>query len=313
MISALHLSKLTNHKFFLTIWILFGVFTSFTLVILKNPTTFYITFTLSLVGASFGLGLPEFMALFADTTKDENRARLSSVILLLIFALILAFGLLMSANILLDALILAIWRLSGLIGIPLFEDSLKHKETRRKPSTVSPLKNRAVLLYLIPWYTFSLVNYLSWSICSRIYGEDFISSSVLLSGIISGIFAIIAGFLADSIGRKRTLIAGFISFGIGYAVLGINPFSIQAWYLYTVLDGISWGILGVIFYLRYGVISQMENQVRSIMPLVFALRDFRFSTSDVRSFYSRGCAFICHSLFCRVLLVFGYFPFDVCS
>jgi len=272
--SASHLSKLADRKFFLTTWILFGVFSSFSLMILRNPTAFSVAFTLSLIGVSFGLGLPEFMALFADTTKNENRARLSSVILLLIFVFIFAFGFLMSASLFLNALILAIWRLSGLTSIPLFEDFLKHKELEKKSSMVLLLKDRAVLLYLIPWNTFSLVNYLSWSICSRIYGENFIRFSVLLSGIISGIFAIVAGFFADNVGRKRTLIVGFISFGIGYAMLGINPSNIHAWYLYTVLDGISWGILSVIFCLRYGETFQMENQVKSIMLLVFCLTQF---------------------------------------
>ena len=56
-----------------------------------------------------------------------------------------------------------------------------------------------------------------------------------------------AGFFADKIGRKRTLIGGFIIFGIGYAVLGITPFNVYAWYLYMAFDGIAWGIIYVIF------------------------------------------------------------------
>jgi len=245
--SASYLSKLTNRKFFLTTWILLEVFSSFMLAILKKPTTFNVTFILVLIGVSFGLGLPEFMALFADTTKNENRARLSSIILLFMFVTIFAFRFLISTNLSLNVIILAIWRLFGLTSIFLFEYFLEHKEVKKGPSIALLFKNRMVLFYLIPWTIFSLVNYLSWSICSRIYEENFISSSALINGIISGIFAVVAGFLADNVGRKRTLIAGFISFGIGYAMLGINPFNIYAWHLYTFLDGVSWGILSVIF------------------------------------------------------------------
>jgi len=247
MISAYYANKLGNRKYFLGTWILIGAFSSFTLTMLREATIFNVIFLLALIGASFGLGLPEIMALFADATKNENRGRLSSIILLLIFVTVLVLGFLMTANLSLNALILAVWRLVGLASIPLLEDFLENKETRNKSSIALLFKNRVVLLYLIPWAIFSLVNCFSWSIFSRIYGESFMRSSALLSGIISGIFAVVAGFLADSVGRKRILIAGFVSFGIGYAVLGINPYNIYAWHLYTVLDGISWGILSVIF------------------------------------------------------------------
>jgi len=113
---------------------------------------------------------------------------------------------------------------------------------------VSILNERSVLLYLIPWTVFSMVNYLSWPISNKIHGEDFVYFSVLVNNIIAGISALVASFFADNIGRKRALVGGFIIFGIGYALLGINPFNIYAWYFYTIVDGIAWGIIYVIFW-----------------------------------------------------------------
>ncbi|MEM5868163.1 MAG: MFS transporter [Candidatus Aenigmatarchaeota archaeon] len=92
-----------------------------------------------------------------------------------------------------------------------------------------------------------MVNYLGWPINSKIHGENFVSFSVLVSNVIAGVSTVIAGFVADKIGRKRTLLAGFILYGIGYAVLGINPFNVYTWYLYTFIDGVAWGIFFVVF------------------------------------------------------------------
>ena len=241
-------SRLTNRKRFLLVWTFFGAFSSLSLAVLENATIINVVVALSLIGVSFGFGLPTCMAIFADITKEDNRAQFGSIILLLMFLGIFAFGFIMPADLSLSVLVLIIWRLLGLVGILSFGNFLESVETKRGPSIVSLLKDRLLLLYLIPWIVFSLINYLSWPICNRIHGEGFIRFSVLVNGIIAGISALVAGFLADNIGRKRTLVGGFIIFGVGYAVLGIYPFDIYAWYLYTVIDGIAWGIISVIFW-----------------------------------------------------------------
>ncbi len=67
--------------------------------------------------------------------------------------------------------------------------------------------------------------------------------------VITAIFAVISGFIADKIGRKRLAIIGFIMLGIGYAVNGLfsgsNIFLTSI--IYIVADGIAWGIFYVLF------------------------------------------------------------------
>lgn len=274
---ASFLSKIICQKRFFLAWTLIGMFSSFTLIMLENVTTASVAFILCLVGVSFGLGLPTCMANFSAATKEDNRARFGSIVLFLMFLSMFAFGFIMPTHLSLVVLVLAIWRLLGLVGILLLGDFLENIEVKKSPSVFSLFKKRLILLYLIPWVVFSLINYLSWSVAGRIYKEDFIQFSVLVNNMIAGIFAPVAGFLADNIGRKRTLLGGFIIFGIGYAVLGIYPFNIYALYLYTIIDGIAWGVIGVIFWFTiWGDLAHGESSEKyyAIGILPYALSGF---------------------------------------
>jgi len=84
---------------------------------------------------------------------------------------------------------------------------------------------------------------------------------MIIESVFGGIFAIVSGFLLDSVGRKRMAITGFVTLGLGYAILGIYPENLLSWYFYAIVDGIAWGVLFVIFVitiwgdLSYGVPS----------------------------------------------------------
>jgi len=242
------INKLRSQKHFLLAWTLMGVFSSLALIMLETASVVNVSFLLTLVGISFGLGLPSCMASFANITKIENRARFGSIVILSIFFGMFAFRAIMPTNLFFGALVLAVWRFLSVASLPLLGNLLEGREQNTSPSMVSILNERSVLLYLIPWTVFSMVNYLSWPISNKIHGEDFVYFSVLVNNIIAGISALVASFFADNIGRKRALVGGFIIFGIGYALLGINPFNIYAWYFYTIVDGIAWGIIYVIFW-----------------------------------------------------------------
>jgi MFS family permease len=240
-------NKFSSRKRFFLVWTLIGIFSSFTLIILETPTIVNVLIVTLFVSISFGLGLPISIACFADITKEENRARFGSIAILFMFLGTFAFGFIMSTDLFLNSVVIAVWRCLGLIGISLSEN-LDNLERKKNPTFVSLLNDRSVLLYLIPWTAFSLVNYLSWPISSKIHGEDFVYFSSLIENIIAGISALLIGFLADNIGRKRVLVSGFIIFGIGYAVLGIYPSNVNAWYFYMLADGIAWGMIYVIFW-----------------------------------------------------------------
>ncbi|MEM4704144.1 MAG: MFS transporter [Candidatus Bathyarchaeia archaeon] len=223
-----------------------GVLSSLTTVFLQITSFEIIIVVALLTSVSFGLGLPVVMALFAEGTRPENRGRTSAVVLLSFSFATIALKLALTENIVINALVLASWRATGFIAFLLLRQH-KKIDAEKSSSFVQILKTRQFFLYLVPWAIFSLVNYLAWSINMEFLGEDFIHFLTSIENIIAGIFALIAGFVSDIFGRKRLLMAGFVIFGLGYAVLGVFPLNIYSWYLYTVMDGVAWGIIYIIF------------------------------------------------------------------
>jgi MFS family permease len=105
-------------------------------------------------------------------------------------------------------------------------------------------------------------------------GENFVFVSTVFENILTAVFAIVTGFFADAVGRKRLAIMGFAMLGIGYAALGFfqNTYS---WYFYTVVDGIAWGAFYVIFlFTLWGDIAQGHNSekfyVIGTLPYLFS-------------------------------------------
>jgi MFS family permease len=202
---------------FLLFWMLFGTISSIAPLFMDTTAVGGVLAVSALFSVSLGLGLPVCMAEFADSTAVENRARLGGITLLLMMGLGALTSSLLTENIMTSLLFLTCWRGLGLIAF--FFTSLDRRNIRKKYDVtfISILKQRSFVLYVIPWIMFSLA------------------------------FAIAGGFLCDIFGRKRIIIVGFIMLGVGYAVLGMYPLSLFCWYFYTVIDGIAWGILFVIF------------------------------------------------------------------
>jgi MFS family permease len=150
-------------------------------------------------------------------------------------------------NVFINSLILTSWRALGSTAFIFLDIKEGDLNERIKSPLKSILKERSFVLYLIPWTIFSLVNYLSWDINAKVYGNELFQISVLIENIIAGVSAIVAGLFSDIKGRKLVTIGAFTLIGLGYAVLGIYPSNIISWCLYVVVDGVAWGIISVIF------------------------------------------------------------------
>jgi MFS family permease len=174
------------------------------------------------------------------------------------------------------ALILATWR-----GIGLFLFLLaRPKEDYRKENLVevsyrSVLLDKSLLLYLVPWTMFCLINFLEAPILTIFLGEDFSSFVPISEYGIGGFVALIGGWFADSVGRKRVIIFGFIMLGIGYALLGLFQDIILSWYLYIIVDGVAWGIFSLMFYLViWSELAETRNKEKyyliGVLPFLIA-------------------------------------------
>jgi hypothetical protein len=251
--------RVRNRTTFFAAWMMLGTFSSLTLVFTSFSTVLNISLILFMFGIAFGLGVPASIGNFADGTPIENRAKLGGLVLFVNGVGAFLFGTFMINDIILQAIILATWRMSGLILFLLLKRSQKDIEKHSSVSYRYIVSQRSFILYIIPWIMFSLVNYLSIPIQFKILSEEQVKLFVTIESALAGIFAILGGFLSDTFGRKRIAIIGFVMLGLSYAILGIYPENLFSWYLYTLVDGTAWGIFYVIFImtlwgdLSYGV------------------------------------------------------------
>ncbi|MDH5690775.1 MAG: MFS transporter, partial [Candidatus Bathyarchaeota archaeon] len=213
--------------------------------------TAYILLVSFLLGISLGLGFPSCLAYFGDYSIEENRGRLAGITFFASSLCILFIGLLLSfSTLVVGALILAAWRGIGFLSFLL----ARSKQNYRKEKMIevpyrAVLRDRPFLLYLLPWAMFCLINFLEIPVEINLFGEDFAEFMPIAEFGIGGFVALIGGWFADSVGRKRIIIVGFIMLGIGYAVLGLFHWFTPSWYLYIIVDGIAWGIFLPMFFL----------------------------------------------------------------
>lgn len=227
-------------------WLFFGVIStiSFYFVQFLPPLYFFLA---SLVwGISFGLGMSPCLAYFADLTSFNNRGFIGGLIFFIanaLSSLVITFSL----NFGLCTLIAAIWRASSLLI--LFLIPLKTKDSFKKYAAFSLIIDRKFLLYFVPWFMFSLIFSLQKIVAEHFLETDFYDFLRAVEAAFATISVITAGKLCDNVGRKRVVIYGFVSLGIAYAIVGIFPASFISWFIFSVIDGIAWGIFFLIFFL----------------------------------------------------------------
>lgn len=256
-------SEKVRKLYFLHLWIVLGIVCSFLLILIYNVALAHISIIFILLGISFGLGMPSCLAYLADHTQIENRGLVSAIILLAsnlsAFPLAIFFT---ALDLTIYLIILTVWRIFGLLLIA----SLKPKEkfSFEAPKHIpfsSVLQNRQLVLYLVPWLMFGFIDRFGKIVFRNFIELDLYQSLLLIEPIIAVFSIFLGGLLCDRIGRKKVVIYGFVSVGFAYALIGIAPMTMISWYLYIALDGITAGILSVIFLLIiWGDLSQLHKR-----------------------------------------------------
>lgn len=236
---------------FIFYWMLAGVGLSFFLLGVDIATFSSLLIVSVLFGAYFGLGMPTCLGYFAASTEAGNRSRLAGLAFLIVslgFFLFMAIGI---EGVLFNAIILSIVKSAGLLLLIFLKPDEKQINQGDQMSYSYVIKNRSFLLYFIPWLTFALVNFVAVPIVDIIaelhYPEDIVILFPIIENVTAGICAVVFGFLADLVGRKRLVLAGFSLLGVGYGCLGLFQNYIYAWWFYTIVDGVAWGVFYTIF------------------------------------------------------------------
>jgi hypothetical protein len=206
-------------------------------------------------GLYFGLGMPATMAYHSSFTEISGRAALGGFTFLIIGATFAVVGSLVSYGLTVICLLLLAIRL---IGLFVFHSMPQKQEPIKDPVKVQYrgiITQKSFLSYFIPWLMFALINYMTYPVVDRAIGDNFTFLSIAES-IIIAVVAVLTGLIADKWGRKRLIIIGFVMIGIGYAVLGLDSHQISVGIytigdfgrvVYSIADGIAWGIFFVLF------------------------------------------------------------------
>jgi MFS family permease len=124
-------------------------------------------------------------------------------------------------------------------------------------------EKKVVILYLVPWLLFSIINVtLAKNNSTHIFEQTSASFYVLLIALqVIGVCfgAIIAGFVADFFGRRIVLAVTLSLYGTSSALGGIftNP---QVFSVMYFINGMSWGILFVMYiFVVWGDLANKDN------------------------------------------------------
>lgn len=257
-LSSILIQKIKNRFKFIVYWIVVGILLSPITLLIGNVSFFSTILLASILGFYGGFGFSVVMGYYSATTQKINRAKISglSVFFVTIFFVIMTLGQeyvlspMVSSGTMFAMISVTICKLVSLIAILLLkpiESSVSNEETI---SYKAVLKTREVLLYFLLWLMFSVVNNFVNPILYDSFGNtQFFAQMTMVETVLSGILAILFGFLADRVGRKRLLFIGFVLLGLGYALLGLLSAYPMSLPFYTILDALAWSIFSPIFLL----------------------------------------------------------------
>jgi MFS family permease len=233
----------------LILWALLGAaMTALLALMASNGSPINILIS-ALFGASSGVGFPSCLAYFADATDTENRGTYGGITWSTVgFGILGLYLLTSSLNTVQTFQVLALWRFLGFVGFFfLFRNQGKVALPVDVPSYQAILGRKDMVLYLLPWIMFSLVNFAEAPIVTHLPSYPDLAGFAEFA--ITGLFAIVGGMLADIVGRKRVIIAGFALLGVEYAVFGLFSTTPAIWYVYTTFDGVAWGMFAAVFFM----------------------------------------------------------------
>jgi MFS family permease len=235
---------------FLNLWTFAGAIATLLLTTVSSNGMLANALLASFLSVSIGVGLPSCLSYFADSTSIENRGSVGGIIWGAVGFAILIFAFLISTLGQWETIVaLTIWRLFGGVGFLVLNRKHEKFAAQKSPSYLELIRKREILLYLFPWVMFSLINFAEAPILERVFGAEFFAFVQLVEYAFIGIFAIVGGVIADVVGRKRVVIAGFIMLGIEYAVISVFSISPVISYLFLTFDGITWGLFASVFFM----------------------------------------------------------------
>jgi len=247
----------------LFLWMFVGGLASALLLTVRSNSSEMNMLVSLAIGISMGAGLPSSLAYFADTTSVGNRGFFGGLTFFLVGIFSIGFlGVAVSFSDMTLISTMVIWRIAGSAMFLLFCKNMKAEKKHRIPSFSQIFRRKDLVLYLVPWLMFCLVNEIGAPLAQNLFGSLY-STVGLIELVVSGVFALIGGIIADLAGRKRVIIIGFVLLGVDYAALSLLSGVQASWYIYGALDSIAWGMFASVFFMTlWGDLAQDHEKDR---------------------------------------------------
>jgi len=231
------------------------------LLYLPIPGVFGICLYSILAGFFSGFALANILAAFISKTTFNNRGSTSGIFVFMVYLILFVFTILVSSLHEL-AIILVILKIFSLFL------SLRIKDFRFNTESIEYTKttNNTKSMFLIVWGIFllsdvALQTYFRYLETIGIIPPQglFSYSGLHMISQIIGLFTILfGGILMDIYGRKKLMMFSFAYLGINYAIISSSRGILN---YFTILDGIAFGILTVLFLLvLWGDICKPSNR-----------------------------------------------------
>jgi MFS family permease len=258
--------KIRSTRPFLFGWITMGVISTLSIVEMSVAPPLSAYATAFFLGTSAGLGIPSILACFAEFAPIGNRGTFGGFVWGSSgFLILLLGGALSGMDVHSQFLFLALWRGLALISpILLMKKDREEKPEQSVQQYSAILTDKSLLMYLLPWIMFCLVNWAEAPIVSNLFGQKFYDQQIIfVQFALVGVFALVGGLLSDKVGRKPLTIVGFIFLGIEYALLGFFSSQVVIRYLYVCLDSMVWGMFAAVFFMAvWGDLAERRRKER---------------------------------------------------
>ncbi len=237
-----------NRRKLLFSWLVIGIVALIPIVFLRGDALLIVWGIVA--GLTFGVGFPSCQAFLSDSTTPDERGRVAGLAILATFVLV-AFSLLLTPVLALDAtgILLLTFAIKSIGFVSFALDPIERNE-----KTVKPWRDiftyRDFNLYLLAYVLFSvaagLVSLLWQGLPLTPEFDAATRNGTMLRYVGLGIFALMAGFMADRIGRKKPIIIGVIMLGAAYAIVGLLT-TADTYFANLLLSGFAWGIIMVAY------------------------------------------------------------------
>ena len=276
IVGATLLQKKLRTKTPLLLWVLLGAAACMLSTILApEKNSINLVFVALPLGFLSGLGIPSCLGFFAEAAKIKRRGIIGAVMFFVIQGFtVLIYVPISSVTIDHQFLVLGVWRLLAAASVLFFRPQEK-LDGESITSLSKIIRERTFFLYLVPWFLFTVVNFVEQPLLENYFGAELYSTYTLALILIFSVSAFLGGAICDFKGRKVAGISGFILLGLGYAFLSLLPGTAVSQIMYVLFDGVAWGILYVTFiFVVWGDISEEKSRERyyllGCMPFLFS-------------------------------------------